>query len=171
MADELKIFQAGDKITAEETNDNNRYLLSAAQDTSGELQQYIETQLNQFQNTLNAQISSINAQISAANANINNLNNSKLSAELYGNSIRFSNGLIIQWGFIGGMGNGTVATITLPRPFPNGVYAVAGAASYEQTRGDKGSTWRAYDFNTTWFHLQSHFEQWAGAIWWIAIGW
>lgn len=119
MADELKIFQAGDKITAEETNDNNRYLLSAAQDTSGELQQYIETQLNQFQNTLNAQISSINTQISAANANINNLNNSKLSAEIRGGSIRFSNGLLIQWGWFNGGWN------TFTRPFVTNSPAVA----------------------------------------------
>lgn len=75
MADELKIFQAGEKITADETNDNNRYLLGVAQDTSGELQNYIKSQLNQFKADINTQISSINTQISAANANIASLQN------------------------------------------------------------------------------------------------
>lgn len=169
-ANELKLFEAGEKITADETNDNNRYLLGVAQDTSGELQNYVDTQLESFQTSLNTQISSINTQISAVNA----LANSKISAtqSLSGGSgyCRLSNGLLLQWGWVSGMGNGTVKTVTLPTAYTTG-YVVVGAGTYEQTRGDKGSTWRAYDTgNLSWFHIQSHFEQWSANVMWLTIG-
>ena len=137
MTDELKIFQAGDKITADETNDNNRYLLGVAQDTSGELQTYIDSQLNSFQNTLNTQISSINTQLAAVNSSITSLSNTKLSAtqSKSGNGYcKFSNGIIIQWGQ--NTVNTADTTITLPTSFTSTSYkVVAMDAAFKATSG------------------------------------
>lgn len=157
MADELKIFQAGDKITADETNDNNRYLLGVAQDTSGELQNYIDTQLNQFQNNLNTQISSINTQIAEVTA----LANTKISATKSNASNGFcklSNGLIIQWHASWGWGNGTVQWVTWATPF-SGWYQVVGSTNYEQTAGDKGSSWAVRQMNNAGAEIRSEFGQ------------
>lgn len=113
-----------------------------------------------------------------SSGNINVITNisdsSKLSStqRLSGGSgyCRLSNGLLIQWGWVDGMGNGTTRKVTLPTAYTTG-YIVVGSSGYEQTRGDKGSTWRAYDTtNLTWFTLQSHFEQWSASIMWLAIG-
>ena len=169
-ANELKLFEAGEKITADETNDNNRYLLGVAQDTSGELQNYVDTQLESFQTSLNTQISSINTQIS----NVSNVANSKISATESKSSngyCKLSNGIIIQWGNVSGMGKGTSKTVTLPTAFTTGNYSVAGSDDYDQTAGDKGSTWRTYNYSTSSFKIQSRFEQSSGhIIWWVAIG-
>lgn len=106
--------------------------------------------------------------------NINIITNisgsSKLSATSGNDWVKLSNGLIIQWGYVSGMGNGSTRKITLPTPFVKG-YIVVGSSTYQQTRGDKGSTWRAYDTNNlSWFTLGSSFEQWSAEISWLAIG-
>ena len=168
MTDELKIFQAGDKITADETNDNNRYLLGVAQDTSGELQNYIDTQLNQFQNNLNTQISSINTQIAEVTA----LANTKISATKSNSGsgyCKLSNGFIIQWLTVDGMGNGTVKNVTWATPF-SGWYQVTGSATYEQTAGDKGSSWSVRSMWNTGATIRSEFAQSVASIRLVAVG-
>lgn len=49
-------------------------------------------------------------------------------------------------------------------------YIVTGSATYSQTAGDKGSTWRAYDFQANGFTIGQAFEQRAGSISWQAAG-
>lgn len=85
--------------------------------------------------------------------------------------VKFSNGIIIQWGNVSGMGNGTEKTVTLPTAFTSSNFSVGGSADYYQGAGDKGSTWRTHSYSTTSFKIQSKFEQNGGhIIWWIAVG-
>lgn len=167
MTDELKIFQAGDKITADETNDNNRYLLGVAQDTSGELQNYIDTQLNQFQNNLNTQISSINTQIAETNANVTSLANSKLSATQSkgGNGyVKFSNGIIIQWGHLS-VGY-TNPWVTFPTAFTTTNYFAY--ATFENITGHLQNSWGFPSYKSTTgcnFTIES-----GNYIGWLAVG-
>ena len=125
--------------------------------------------------TLYRKIGSYTTDSSAHIDNISNLSGTdKITSENKFASIgycKLSNGLIIQWGNVSGMGNGTSKTATLPTAFTANNYSVAGSADYYQGAGDKGSTWRTYDYSTTSFKIQSKFEQSSGhIIWWIAIG-
>lgn len=84
---------------------------------------------------------------------------------------KLSNGLIIQWGRNGGMGNNTEITVTLPTAFTTLNYSISGCASYAQSGGDKRSSWYAYPNSTSNFKLGSRFEQYGGnTIYWTAIG-
>lgn len=84
---------------------------------------------------------------------------------------KLSNGIIIQWGKVTSMGNNTDKQVTLPTAFSNSNYCVAGSTDYRQYSGDKASSWRAYDYNTSYFKIQSEFEQSSdNTIRWIAIG-
>lgn len=84
---------------------------------------------------------------------------------------KFSNGLIIQWGGVTGMGNRTEKTITLPTPFTTTNYSISGATNAAQYAGDKGCSWFASSQNTSNFKIESRFENQSGkTIWWIAIG-
>ena len=84
---------------------------------------------------------------------------------------KFPDGLIIQWGRVTGMGDGTEKTVTLPTPFTTTNYSISGSTSYHQTSGDKGSSWRVYTLSTTSFKIQSAFEQSGNnIIYWSAIG-
>lgn len=107
--------------------------------------------------------------------NINIITNisgsSKLSATSGNGWVKLSNGLIIQWGRVYDMGNGTSRTVTLPTPFTNSGYSVGGSGNYYQGRGDKRSSWGTDNYNNTWFTVFSRFEEDGGhIITWIAIG-
>lgn len=61
---------------------------------------------------------------------VSNIANSKLSATTGGNGyIRFSNGLIIQWGYIGISGDPQTVTTSLPTAFSNTNYRVCVTAT------------------------------------------
>lgn len=97
--------------------------------------------------------------------NINIITNisgsSKLSATSGRDWVKLSNGLIIQWKSQNGFGKGTQKTITWSTPF-SGHYIVAGSANYQQTAGDKGSTWAILSWNNTSVTVRSAFEQGTG---------
>lgn len=82
----------------------------------------------------------------------------------------FSSGLKIQWGKVYNMGNNSAVTVTLPKSFNSTNYCVAGSASYDQTSGDKRSSWSTRDYNNGSFIIASRFEQSNANIFWIAIG-
>jgi len=85
--------------------------------------------------------------------------------------MKFSSGLIIQWGRVGGMGNGNTVTVTLPTSFATTNYSVVGSTTYQQSAGDKRSTWSTDSYNVNNFMMVSHFEQYGGnTIFWTAIG-
>lgn len=75
---------------------------------------------------------------------------------------KFSNGFIVQWKTQSGFGNGTVKTITWATPFSSTNYLVAGSANYEQSAGDKGSSWAVQSRTATTVTVRSEFEQGTG---------
>lgn len=84
---------------------------------------------------------------------------------------KFPDGLIIQWGRVTGMGNGTSKTVTLATPFATSNYSVGGSGDYYQGSGDKRSSWGTDNYTTTSFTIFSRFEEDGGhTIYWIAIG-
>lgn len=93
---------------------------------------------------------------------IADLNGSKLSATKGSNWHILSDGLIIQWVSSSGFGNGTVKTLTWPKAFSNTNYTVAGSANYQQSAGDKGSSWAVTGATTTNVTIRSEFEQGTG---------
>lgn len=100
MADDIIQFSPGAKVTAEETNENNLLLKEWALDNT-ESQAYIDAKMTQLTNDLNNQIGAINTQISSLNTQISSINSSKISATQSKGSkgyVKFSNGIIIQWG-------------------------------------------------------------------------
>lgn len=135
MTDELKLFTAGEKITANDTNDNNRYLENLASDTAGTLQAYIDSELSTISNTLTNSITSLSNSVvklsgtqtitgkktfsvaaygTASAADNSLLTNVKISKA--GNGyVKLGNGLIIQWGTGTMQYNDT--TITFPTAF------------------------------------------------------
>lgn len=74
MADrDIIQFNEGDKLTIEETNQNNLLLKEWALDNSAS-EAYINTKMAELQISLNASITSINTQISSLNNQISGLN-------------------------------------------------------------------------------------------------
>ena len=103
---------------------------------------------------------------------IADLNGSKLSAtksDTASGYCKLSNGFIMQWKTVDDMGNGTVKTITWTTPFSSW-YQIAGSATYEQTAGDKGSSWSVRSMSNTGAVIRSEFSQSTASIKLIAIG-
>ena len=125
MAEDIIQFSPGEKVTAEETNENNLLLKEWALDNSAS-EAYIDGKIATLTNNLNGQISSINTQISSINSQIS----TKLSATTSKNAsgyIKFSNGVIIQWG------NFSNGTNTFPTAFTAyAKVAVSGEYSWNQ---------------------------------------
>ena len=175
MADDIKQFNPGDKLTADDTNANNLLLKQWALDNSAS-EAYINTKMAQLSSELGAQITSINTQISSINSQISGLNNSKISATQSSKTaskgyVKFSNGMIIQWGREGSMGNGTSKSVNLPTNFSTTNYTVGGSSNYVQSAGDKRSSWYVTGLNKGSFTLNSRFEQSSNnTIYWVAIG-
>lgn len=119
MTDELKLFTVGEKITANDTNDNNRYLENLASDTAGTLQAYIDSELSTISNTLTNSITSLSNSVvklsgtqtitgkktfsvaaygtasSAINSILTTLDRAGLGTQ--NGFVKLGNGLIIQW--------------------------------------------------------------------------
>jgi hypothetical protein len=72
ILDELHIFGVGDKVTAQETNDNNKTLESWIRDRS-DITAYINSKVEEINNQYSGQISSINTQLSSLNNQISGL--------------------------------------------------------------------------------------------------
>lgn len=174
MADELIVFSEGEKITAEDTNDNNRYLAKLNSQSAEELQAYLDTEMDKINEDLN---NTITSQVSGLQTQINSVKttaNGKISATQSKGSngyCKLSNGIIIQWGRQGSMGNGTSKTITFPTAFSSANYSISGATSYVQGAGDKRSSWYVNGFSSSKFVLNSRFEQSSSnTIYWCAVG-
>ena len=173
MAEALKTFREGEDILASETNENNQFLLSKITDNAAQVQAYVE-----------GEVATIKSNVSSVQATLQN-NIDSIAAQMLvgvitqdtGGSIKLTDSatkksVIIQYGSVTGMGNGTSKVVDLPVAFTSGVtYAVATSATYKQTAGDKGSSHYTTDHTATSFTIGSRFEQSGGhTIWWIAIG-
>ena len=173
MAEALKTFREGEDILASETNDNNQFLLSKLSDNAAQVQQYVEGEVA----TIKSNVSSVQATLQN---NIDELANKVLigvmtqgdigSVKLTDSATKQS--VIVQYGSVTGMGNGTSRVVNLPVSYSSGTsYAVATSASYRQTAGDKGSSHSTREHKAGSFIIESRFEQSGGhTIWWIAIG-
>ena len=72
ILDELHKFGVGDKVTAQETNDNNETLESWIRDRS-DITAYINSKVEEINNQYSGQISSINTQLSSLNNQVSGL--------------------------------------------------------------------------------------------------
>lgn len=164
----LQEVKEGEKIKASVTNSNNNYLDNK-----------IDTSNKNFTEVLNGIKTSLQSQIETNNTNLTNSidtlkENLETSLEnaavVNGNSIKFDNGILINWGSVGGMGNNSNNNISWSTPFVGG-YCVGGSANYSQWRGDKGSTWAVTNMQSSFISIRSAFEENGGhVIWVIAIG-
>nr|DAQ50961.1 MAG TPA: hypothetical protein [Caudoviricetes sp.] len=160
----LQEVKEGEKIKASVTNSNNNYLDNK-----------IDTSNKNFTEVLNGIKTSLQSQIETNNTNLSNsIDTLKTSLEnaavVNGNSIKFDNGILINWGSVGGMGNNSNNNISWSTPFVGG-YCVGGSANYSQWRGDKGSTWAVTNMRSSFISIRSAFEENGGhVIWVIAIG-
>lgn len=160
----LQEVKEGEKIKASVTNSNNNYLDNK-----------IDTSNKNFTEVLNGIKTSLQSQIETNNTNLSNsIDTLKTSLEnatvVNGNSIKFDNGILINWGSVGGMGNNSNNNISWSTPFVGG-YCVGGSANYSQWRGDKGSTWAVTNMQSSFISIRSAFEENGGhVIWVIAIG-
>lgn len=160
----LQEVKEGEKIKASVTNSNNNYLDNK-----------IDTSNKNFTEVLNGIKTSLQSQIETNNTNLSNSidtlkENLKNATVVNGNSIKFDNGILINWGSVGGMGNNSNNNISWSTPFVGG-YCVGGSANYSQWRGDKGSTWAVTNMQSSFISIRSAFEENGGhVIWVIAIG-
>lgn len=86
--------------------------------------------------------------------------------------IKFSNGIIIQWGLTTAIATNQSVTITLPTPFTSTNYRVA-ASPYTSAagNGDKRDYWWMDGYTTTSFKVFASYEYASTARFsWIAIG-
>ena len=83
---------------------------------------------------------------------------------------RLPNGLILQYGVIGGLGFwGGWTWANFPTAFPNACRSMAVSWTYVQGAGNKGSTC-GIQWNNSAFAYYPRFEQGAANLHWIAIG-
>lgn len=160
----LQEVKEGEKIKASVTNSNNNYLDNK-----------IDTNNKNLTEVLSGIKTSLQSQIETNNANLTGSidtlkENLKNATVVNGNSIKFDNGILINWGSVGGMGNNSNNNISWSTPFVGG-YCVGGSANYSQWRGDKGSTWAITNMQSSFISIRSAFEENGGhVIWVIAIG-
>lgn len=160
----LQEVKEGEKIKASVTNSNNNYLDNK-----------IDTNNKNLTEVLNGIKTSLQSQIETNNTNLTGSidtlkENLKNATVVNGNSIKFDNGILINWGSVGGMGNNSNNNISWSTPFVGG-YCVGGSANYSQWRGDKGSTWAVTNIQSSFISIRSAFEENGGhVIWVIAIG-
>lgn len=160
----LQEVKEGEKIKASVTNSNNNYLDNK-----------IDTNNKNLTGVLNGIKTSLQSQIETNNTNLTGSidtlkENLKNATVVNGNSIKFDNGILINWGSVGGMGNNSNNNISWSTPFVGG-YCVGGSANYSQWRGDKGSTWAITNMQSSFISIRSAFEENGGhVIWVIAIG-
>lgn len=164
----LQKVEEGEKIKASVTNSNNNYLDNKIDTNTKNLTDVI----NGIKTSLQSQIDTNNTNLTNSMKSLKDSVNSSInnSVVVNGNSLKFSNGVLINWGSVGGMGNNTWNNVNWSTPFV-GWYCVAGAATYQQWAGDKGSSWAVTNQQTTYVQLRSGFEQSGNhTIWLIAIG-
>ena len=160
----LQEVKEGEKIKASVTNSNNNYLDNK-----------IDTNNKNLTEVLNGIKTSLQSQIETNNTNLTGSidtlkENLKNATVVNGNSIKFDNGILINWGSVGGMGNNSNNNISWSTPFVGG-YCVGGSANYSQWRGDKGSTWAITNMQSSFISIRSAFEENGGhVIWVISIG-
>lgn len=126
-----------------------------------------DTQISSLTSTLNSKVSSLQNSINSVKSTAN----SKLSSSSGSCWVRFSNGLIFQWGeWYRARDYGTY-TITLPRAFASTNYQIAVSSNYKQTAGDKGASVAIFDKTTTYFTYRNAYEQSGATTRWLAFGW
>lgn len=83
--------------------------------------------------------------------------------------IKFSSGIILQWGSFASGGYRSTKTITYPTAFET-TARVFFSSNYKQTNGDKGSSCSVTAITKTNFTYYSGFEQSSPTIYWFAVG-
>lgn len=145
ILDELHIFGVGDKVTAQETNDNNKTLESWIRDRS-DITAYINSKVEEINNQYSGQISSINMQLSEINSQVSGLNKNALKNSYTKNGgtgcLRMDNGTAIEWGAISVAGGEHTYNFNFQKGFSGDSYVVAGSWTPYQNAGDKSITWR-----------------------------
>lgn len=160
----LQEVKEGEKIKASVTNSNNNYLDNKIDTNNKNLTEI----LNGIKTSLQSQIETNNTNLTGSIDTLKE--NLKNATVVNGNSIKFDNGILINWGSVGGMGNNSNNNISWSTPFVGG-YCVGGSANYSQWRGDKGSTWAITNMQSSFISIRSAFEENGGhVIWVIAIG-
>lgn len=148
MADrDIIQFNEGDKLTIEETNQNNLLLKEWALDNSAS-EAYIDSKMAELSTSLDASISSINTQISALNGQINNKISGTADTATAGKGYEYlSNGVLIQWGFVDVKAGEHDYSLSFQRSFGTEHYCVGGSWNAYQNAGDKSITWRVKQRN------------------------
>lgn len=174
IRENLWVFNVGDKVTAEETNDNNETLQSWINDHSS-TEAYIDAKMAELSTSLDASISSINTQISSLNNQISGLNNSalKISEKSWDDHyIIFTNGYKIQWGTakISGYNN---TKVQLKKAFAGKDYNVVYSWGGTQVAGDKKMNSYLTEKKQSYFTIHSELEgsnNKSTTIFWLATG-
>lgn len=180
----------GSLASSELLNDNFTYLDDAVKSAVAQIHandSNFESQLATLNTNLSNRIGDLEDETGSAISDLQEqtdaiVNNNPVSANQSfsdtKNYIKFNNPadsskqVIIQWGFVTGMGQGTEKTVSLKTDFTSGSsYVVSGSSSYYQSSGDKGSSWRVHTLSSASFKIQSRFEQSSNnTIYWVAIG-
>lgn len=183
----LKNIEYGSIASSQLLNDNFQYLdekigtYDTRLDTiNGNLTSQITSQVSTLRNNLNSEVASITEKQTELEESVNTSLAKTLVAVLTQDNIGTlkltdpvsNKSIIIQYGNVTGMGNGTTKTVTLPIAYSSDTsYSVVTSATYKQTAGDKGSAHYTNSHKTNSFVIGSCFEQSGGhTIWWIAIG-
>lgn len=164
----LQKVNGGESIKASVINSNNNYLDNKIDTTNQNLTEI----LTGIKTSLQSQIETNNTNLTNNLKTLEETLNTTIenSTTVNGNSIKFENGIVINWGAVGGMGNNSNSNITWSTPFVGG-YCVSGAANYNQWAGNKGSTWSITNMQSTYISIRSAFEENGGhTIWAIAVG-
>lgn len=172
MADFLKTYVENEPIYASDRNSDNQYLLTKISDNAAQVQNYVEGEVIAIKSNIASVQTTLQADIDVLKNGVGKSISYIVETFVEGTSgyLLFSDGCKIQWGKTAKGGNGSVMTITLLKEFSDSNYIIAGSATYNQTAGDKGSSWRAYDQQPTQFKIGTEFSQQTANVSWIAIG-
>ena len=138
IQEHLHVFNVGDKVTAEETNDNFETLESWI-NNHDYVNTYIDGKITELSNTYSSQIEGINSQISSVNSQLTSLNSSALKVsqvDLSKGYILLANGYKMQWGTttISGYND---KKVTFKKSFATEDYVVVYSWDATQIAGDK----------------------------------
>lgn len=181
MSEDITLFNAGDKVTAEETNKNNQLLKGWALDDKA-TQSWVTSQLSSLSSTLTSQINSVSNGAVKTTGNQSIAGNKTFSGTVKipnsaaagtavstaaiskgGNGyVKFGNGIIIQWG------TGTMKNANTTITFPIAFNSVARVSLTKVTNSDgRTEDWWIKSVTKTNFVVRSSETD---GNHWIAIG-
>lgn len=152
MSEDITLFNAGDKVTAEETNKNNQLLKGWALDDKA-TQSWVTSQLSSLSSTLTSQINSVSNGAVKTTGNQSIAGNKTFSGTVkIPNSaaagtavstaaisksasgyVKLGNGIIIQWMNVGKAASDGIVTKTWATAFSNTNYVISRNINYNTT--------------------------------------